>query len=155
MRLRIIAVGTKMPSWVTAGVSEYQKRLPREWKLEWLELPIGQRSKSQDINKAIRAEGESILSALGSKERVIALEVNGKAWSTEQLAEQVADWQMMGQDTTLLIGGPDGLSASCRERAETLWSLSPLTLPHPLVRILLMEQLYRAWSLINNHPYHK
>jgi 23S rRNA (pseudouridine1915-N3)-methyltransferase len=155
MRLRIIAVGTKMPSWVTAGVSEYQKRLPREWKLEWLELPIGQLSKSQDINKAIRAEGESILSALGSKERVIALEVNGKAWSTEQLAEQVADWQMMGQDTTLLIGGPDGLSASCRERAETLWSLSPLTLPHPLVRILLMEQLYRAWSLINNHPYHK
>lgn len=155
MKLRIIAVGTKMPSWVTAGVSEYQKRLPREWKFEWLELPIGQRSKSQDISKAIRAEGEAILAALGPKERVIALEVKGKNWSTEQLAEHVADWQMEGQDTTLLIGGPDGLSASCRERADTLWSLSPLTLPHPLVRVLLVEQLYRAWSLINNHPYHK
>jgi len=144
-----------MPSWVKAGVGEYQKRLPREWKFEWLELPIGQRSKSQDINKAIRAEGESILSVLGPKEKVIALEVKGKHWSTEQLAEQVSNWQMEGQDITLLIGGPDGLSTACRERADILWSLSSLTLPHPLVRVLLVEQLYRAWSLINNHPYHK
>lgn len=144
-----------MPAWVASGVSEYQKRLPREWKFEWLEIPLGQRSKSQDVNKAIRTEGEAILAAINSGEKVIALEVKGKNWSTEQLAKELSAWQMSGQDIVLLIGGPDGLSDSCRERADILWSLSALTLPHPLVRVLLTEQLYRAWSLMNNHPYHK
>ncbi|MGH1441164.1 MAG: 23S rRNA (pseudouridine(1915)-N(3))-methyltransferase RlmH [Cellvibrionaceae bacterium] len=155
MKLRAIAIGTKMPSWVIQGVGEYQKRLPREWKFEWLELPLGQRGKSSDVEKAIRIEGESILSSIGSSEKVIALEVKGKNWSTEQLAKEVSAWQMSGQDIVLLIGGPNGLSQDCRDRADVLWSLSPLTLPHPLVRILLTEQLYRAWTLINNHPYHK
>jgi len=144
-----------MPSWVLQGVGEYQKRLPREWRFEWLELPLGQRGKSQDVDKAIRIESESILSAVNSSEKVVALEVKGKVWSTEQLAEHVKDWQMSAQDIALLIGGPNGLSQACRDRADTLWSLSALTLPHPLVRILLTEQLYRAWTLINNHPYHK
>ncbi len=155
MRIRVLAVGTRMPSWVTAGVDEYQKRLPREWKFEYVELPLGHRGKSQDVAKAIQIEGESILAAIGPQDKVIALDVKGKSWSTEQLSQQVADWQMLGQDIVLLIGGPNGLSAKCLERADQKWSLSALTLPHPLVRIVLVEQLYRAWSLLNNHPYHK
>ncbi len=155
MRIRALAVGTRMPSWVAAGVDEYQKRLPREWKFEYVELPLGQRGKSQDVAKAIQVEGESILSAIGTQDKVIALDVKGKNWSTEHLSQQVADWQMLGQDIVLLIGGPNGLSDACLERADQKWSLSALTLPHPLVRIVLVEQLYRAWSLLNNHPYHK
>jgi 23S rRNA (pseudouridine1915-N3)-methyltransferase len=86
---------------------------------------------------------------------VVAIDVNGKAWSTEELAKQCADWQMDGRNVSLLVGGPNGLASSCLQRADQKWSLSPLTLPHPLVRVLLAEQLYRAWSILNNHPYHK
>lgn len=155
MRIRIIAVGTKMPRWVLDGVNEYQKRLPREWKFEWLELPLAHRAKSHDVTKAIELEGKAILNAINDKEKVVALEVKGKNWSTEILSQNLSDWQMSGQDISILIGGPDGLSAACRERADVQWSLSALTLPHPLVRVLLTEQLYRAWSMLNNHPYHK
>ncbi len=155
MHVRVIAVGTKMPSWVEKGVEEYQKRLPREWRFEWLELPLGQRSKSSAVDKAVQSEGDAILAALQPGEKVIALEVKGKSWSTEQLSAEMSDWQMSGQNIALLIGGPDGLSLACRQRADVQWSLSNLTLPHPMVRILLIEQLYRAWTLLANHPYHK
>ncbi len=155
MRIRVLAIGTRMPGWVNDGVIEYQKRLPREWKFEWVESPLGQRNKSQSITKAIYSEGEAMLAAIGSQERVVALDTKGKSWSTEQLSEELADWQMLGQDVALLIGGPDGLSSACLERANRCWSLSALTLPHPLVRIVLVEQLYRGWSILNNHPYHK
>ena len=155
MRVKVIAVGTRMPEWVTSGVREYQKRLPREWRFEWLELPLGGRGKSRDVNKAVLSEGQSILAAIGKQDRIIALDVKGKPWDTPQLSSQLSNWQMAGQDVSLLIGGPDGLSAECLQQASQRWSLSPLTLPHPLVRIILIEQLYRAWSLLNNHPYHK
>lgn len=155
MRIRVIAVGTRMPTWVSAGIQEYQKRLPREWRFEWIELPLGGRGKSQDVAKAIEAEGKAMLAAIGKNDRVVALDVQGKPWDTPQVSAQLADWQMAGQDLSLLIGGPDGLSPSCLQLSGQRWSLSPLTLPHPLVRIILVEQLYRAWSLLNNHPYHK
>ena len=155
MHVRVLAVGTKMPSWVIRGVEEYQKRLPREWKFEWIEFAIGHRSKSQDVNKAIESEGNAMLSAIHTQEHVIALDVKGKVWSTEQLSSETAQWQMSGQDIALLIGGPDGISPACLARANQCWSLSALTLPHPLVRIVLVEQLYRSWTLLNNHPYHK
>ena len=155
MHVRVLAVGTKMPSWVIQGVEEYQKRLPREWKFEWIEFAIGHRSKSQDVSKAIESEGNAMLSAIHAQEHVIALDVKGKAWSTEQLSSETSQWQMSGQDIALLIGGPDGISPACLARANQRWSLSALTLPHPLVRIVLVEQLYRSWSLLNNHPYHK
>jgi 23S rRNA (pseudouridine1915-N3)-methyltransferase len=155
MRIRVLAVGSKMPSWVLAGVGEYQKRLPREWRFEWLELPLGPRSKSQDSARAIQVESDAMLNSLHSQERVIALEVTGKVWSTEHLSVHLADWQMQGQDIAFLIGGPDGLGAACLARADQHWSLSALTLPHPLVRIVLTEQLYRAWTLLTHHPYHK
>ena len=155
MRIRVLAVGTKMPSWVEAGVAEYQKRFPREWRFEWVELPLGPRTKSANINKAIESEGEAMMAAIDGKEHVVALEVKGKSWSTEELSKQLSNWQMNGQDIVILIGGPDGLSQGCLNRANQKWSLSALTLPHPLVRILLAEQLYRSWTLLNNHPYHK
>lgn len=155
MHVRVLAVGTKMPSWVIQGVEEYQKRLPREWKFEWIEFAIGHRSKSQDVAKAIESEGNAMLSAIHAGEHVIALDVKGKVWSTKQLSSETSQWQMSGQDIALLIGGPDGISSKCLARANQRWSLSALTLPHPLVRIVLVEQLYRSWSLLNNHPYHK
>jgi 23S rRNA (pseudouridine1915-N3)-methyltransferase len=155
MRIRLIAVGTKMPSWVEEGVHEYQKRLPPELKLEVRELPLGKRGKGADIKRAIASEGQQMLSAIGNNDQVIALDVKGKPWSTEQLAKELGDWQLQGDNISLLVGGPDGLAPECLERANKRWSLSPLTLPHPLVRVVLAEQLYRAWTINNNHPYHK
>ena len=144
-----------MPQWVSAGVDEYQKRLPREWRFSIKELNLGQRTKSQDPAKAIEAEADELLKVIAPQEHVVALDVKGKSWSTEALAENLANWQMQGNDITLLIGGPDGLSSRCLARANQRWSLSALTLPHPLVRVLLVEQLYRAWTVNNHHPYHK
>ncbi len=155
MRINLIAVGTRMPAWVEAGVDEYRKRLPPELSLQIREIPLGKRGKNADIARAMAQEGEAMLAAIGARDRVVALEVKGRAWSTEQLAQQLAAWQMSGDDVALLVGGPDGLAPNCQARANERWSLSPLTLPHPLVRVLLAEQLYRAWSINNNHPYHR
>ncbi|WP_317931282.1 23S rRNA (pseudouridine(1915)-N(3))-methyltransferase RlmH [Halioxenophilus sp. WMMB6] len=155
MRVKLIAVGTKMPAWVEQGWMEYHKRLPREFKLELVELPLGQRSKSASVEKAMAAEGERMLAAIPDGDWVVALEVGGQSWSTEKLAANLADWQMQGKNLSLLVGGPDGLARDCLQRANQQWSLSALTLPHPLVRVVLVEQLYRAVSILNNHPYHK
>lgn len=154
MRLRILAVGTRMPGWVETGFAEYHKRMPPEIRVELQEIPPGPRGKGQDVARAVQRESEALLKAVGN-DRVIALEVKGKPWSTPQLAGRLWDWQLSGDHWCLLIGGPDGLSDECRSRAEVQWSLSPLTLPHPLVRIMVMEQLYRAWSINAGHPYHR
>lgn len=155
MRIRIIAVGTKMPDWVEQGYAEYAKRMPRECVVEMVELPLAQRTKNTDIAKAMEKEGESMLAMVGKGEQIIVLDVKGKPWSTEQLAENMASWKMSGTNYCLLIGGPDGLAPACLTMAAVKWSLSPLTLPHPLVRIVLIEQLYRACTILQNHPYHK
>ena len=155
MHIKVLAVGTKMPQWVSHGVDEYQKRLPREWRFTIKELNLAQRTKSQDPAKAIEREADELLKAIAPQEHVVALDVTGTSWSTEKLAQNMAQWQMQGADITLLIGGPDGLSPRCIARANQRWSLSALTLPHPLVRVLLVEQLYRAWTVNNHHPYHK
>ncbi len=155
MKVRIIAVGTKMPAWVEQGYAEYAKRMPRDCVVELVELPLAQRGKNTDIARAMEKEGEEMLAAIGKGEQVIALDVKGKSWSTEQLAEQMANWRMSGSNYCLLIGGPDGLAPQCLAKAQIHWSLSALTLPHPLVRILVIEQLYRACSILQNHPYHK
>lgn len=155
MKLRIIAVGTKMPKWVYDGYDDYAKRMPRDCSLEVVELPMGPRGKNADLARAIAKEGEAMMAAIGKGDRVIALEVKGKSWSTEQLAGKLENWRMEGCNYSLLIGGPDGLAPECVARADAKWSLSALTLPHPLVRIVVAEQLYRAWTLLNNHPYHK
>jgi 23S rRNA (pseudouridine1915-N3)-methyltransferase len=155
MRIRVIAVGTKMPSWVEQGVKEYQKRLPPELKLEIKELALGKRGKGADIQRAIKSEGQQMLAAIGKGDTIIALDVLGKPWSTEKLAKELKDWQLQGNNVSLLIGGPDGLAPECLALAQKKWSLSALTMPHPLVRILLTEQLYRAWTINSNHPYHR
>lgn len=155
MRLRIIAIGTKMPDWVEAGCNEYLKRLPSELNLEIIELPLGQRGKGADLKRAITREGEAMLKAIGEQDYVIALDVLGKPWSTKQLAIKLQQWQLSGDNFSLLIGGPDGLAPECLKRANSKWSLSALTLPHPLVRILLVEQIYRAGTINSGHPYHR
>lgn len=155
MKIKLIAVGTKMPAWVNEGFQDYVKRLPKDFALELVEIPMAPRGKNTDIAKAIHKEGDSMLDAIPANDKVIALEVLGKSWSTEQLAEQAKDWRMMGKNISLLVGGPDGLDPRCSARADQKWSLSALTLPHPVVRVILAEQVYRAWTLMNNHPYHR
>ena len=155
MKIKLLAVGTKMPAWVTTGINEYTKRMPREMSVEIIELPIGPRGKGADLKRAIKKEGDAMLAAIPSGDWVVALEVTGKTWSTEQLAGQMESWQLKGRNLSLLIGGPDGLDPRCSALADQKWSLSALTLPHPMVRILLSEQLYRAWSVIQGHPYNK
>lgn len=155
MRVRLIAIGGKMPRWVTDGYNEYAKRLPQDMQLELVELSLGHRGKNSDVARAKKLEGDQMLAAIPKGDRVIALEVGGKSWSTEQLADQLEDWRMDGRNVSLLVGGPDGLDSRCVALADQKWSLSALTLPHPLVRVLLAEQLYRAWTVIQGHPYHK
>lgn len=151
----MLAVGTRMPEWVKSGYDEYARRLPRDCSLQLKEIPLAQRGKNTDIARAIDKEGTALLSAISPGDRVVALDVCGNSINTDQLAHTLKRWQQDGRDTCFLIGGPDGLSARCLAAAHEKWSLSALTLPHPLVRILLAEQLYRAWSLLQNHPYHR
>ncbi len=144
-----------MPAWVTQGVNEYVRRMPNECQVKFKELPLGQRAKSRNIQQAMQQEEKSILAAIPANTQVIALEVTGCHWSTEELSHNMRDWMQSGKDIALLIGGPDGMTQTCSDRAQQKWSLSNLTLPHPLVRIILAEQLYRALMIIKNHPYHK
>lgn len=155
MIIRILAIGTKMPSWVTEGFQDYAKRFTSGSSLELYEIPAEKRSKNADIPRIIEREGEKLLAAIKPHHHVIALDVKGHAWSTEQLTGQLKHWQTDGRHVDLLIGGPDGLSQACLQKAHGKWSLSPLTLPHPLVRIILAEQLYRGLSILQNHPYHR
>ena len=155
MQINLIAVGTRMPDWITAGYTEYARRLPRECCLNLVEVALAKRTRSGPTARAIEEEGRRMLAAIPGRDRVIALDVGGRAWSTEQLAGQLGEWMHDGRDVSLLVGGPDGLAGACLERAGQRWSLSPLTLPHPLVRVVLAEQLYRAWTLTTGHPYHR
>ena len=155
MHLKVISVGQRMPEWVNAGFETYSKRFPREMRLELVEIPLGQRGRKSDPAKAMEKEGEQMRAALKPSDHAVALELDGRSWSTEQLAGQLENWQMQGQNIAFLIGGPDGLAPACRERAAQRWSVSPLTLPHPMVRVLIAEQLYRAWTINQNHPYHR
>ena len=155
MKLNLLAVGNKMPGWVDEGYQEYAKRLPRECQLRLQEITPAKRGKSGGAAQWMEEEGERILAEIPNNHHVVSLEVTGKPWRTEQLAEQMAHWLADGRDVSLMVGGPDGLSHKCRQRADQKWSLSALTLPHPIVRILLAEQLYRAWTVLQNHPYHR
>lgn len=155
MKLQLIAVGTKMPDWVTQGFNQYQKRFPRDMPFELIEIPAGKRSKNADIPRILQKEGEQILSAIPKNNHIVTLDLPGKPWTTSELAQQLNKWQLDGRDVSLLIGGPEGLAPSCKQAAQQSWCLSKLTLPHPLVRILVAESLYRAWSINNNHPYHR
>ena len=155
MKSSLLAAGTKMPDWINTGFHDYAKRLTDDVRLEVVEIPAGKRGKNADIARLTEKEGEAQLAAIGSNDRVIALEVGGKALSTEELSQMLGTWLQEGRNISLLIGGPEGLSPAASARADQQWSLSRLTLPHPLVRVLLAEQLYRAWTLLKGHPYHR
>ncbi|HEY8011352.1 MAG TPA: 23S rRNA (pseudouridine(1915)-N(3))-methyltransferase RlmH [Rudaea sp.] len=155
MRATLIAVGERMPAWVTEGYSEYAKRLSHELPLQLLEISTKSRGRNNDLARVVADEGAAMLAAIPKGAHVVALDGRGKSFSSEQLAEQLARWRMQGSDLAFLIGGPEGLAPAALERAQQHWSLGPATLPHPLVRIMLAEQLYRAVSLLNNHPYHR
>ncbi|HEC29178.1 MAG TPA: 23S rRNA (pseudouridine(1915)-N(3))-methyltransferase RlmH [Gammaproteobacteria bacterium] len=155
MHIYLIAAGNRMPAWVEEAYKDYASRLPKECSLNLLEINPGKRYKGADIDRIGMEEGERILAAIPKSCQVIALDVGGKAWSTEQLAGQLENWMQSGQDVALLVGGPEGLSDACYKRAGQRWSLSPLTLPHPMVRVILAEQMFRAWSIIARHPYHR
>lgn len=155
MKIHLIAVGQKMPAWINQGYQEYARRLPAECSLRLIEIAALRRGKNADLKRIAEQEAQSLLAAVPKGAMIIALDERGQQWTTRQLAEQFDDWRQQAVDVALLVGGPDGLADSCRQRARVLWSLSPLTLPHALVRVLVAEQLYRAWSIGVGHPYHR
>ena len=155
MKTRLISVGERMPSWVADGFAEYRKRLSHELPLELVEIPLGARGKGRDSARAIADEGAAVLGALPKDTHVVALDGRGKTWSSEQLSAELARWRMGGRDLAILIGGPDGHAADVIARADQRWSLGPLTLPHMLVRLVVVEQLYRATTMLAGHPYHR
>jgi 23S rRNA (pseudouridine1915-N3)-methyltransferase len=155
MHARLIAVGERMPGWVAAGFAEYRKRLSRELPLELVEIKPGHRGKGADDVRAMQDEGAAMLALLTRDTHVVALDGRGQSWSSAALAEQLAQWRMAGRDLAFLIGGPDGHARDVLARADQVWSLGPLTMPHMLVRLLLAEQLYRATTIVAGHPYHR
>jgi 23S rRNA (pseudouridine1915-N3)-methyltransferase len=155
MRIYLISVGQRMPVWIAEGYAEYAKRLPPECALKLVEIDPLRRGKTTVPAVARGDEGRRMLLALPKGAGVVALDGGGQNWSTEQLAQHLRTWLAAGRDCALLIGGADGLAPECLSRADQRWSLSALTFPHPLVRVIVAEQLYRAWSLLNGHPYHR
>ncbi len=155
MKLLILAVGHKMPSWITEGFSEYAKRMPREAKIELIEIKPEPRSSGKSPAQIMEAEAQRIRAALPASALCIALDEHGATPTTKQLSQQMQDWMRQGRDVAFIIGGADGLHESVKHQAQHLMALSALTLPHGMVRVLLAEQLYRAHSLMHNHPYHR
>ena len=155
MRIYLLAIGTKMPQWVSKGYEEYSHRMPSKCKLILKEIISEKRNKNSNIETIQNKEAKKLLNAIPKNTRVVALHSQGTTWSTEKLAAQMENWMMSGQDIALLIGGPDGLTPELLNQANEHWSLSNLTFPHPLVRIIVAEQLYRAWTITENHPYHR
>jgi 23S rRNA (pseudouridine1915-N3)-methyltransferase len=155
MQIYLIAVGKNLPQWIEQGFSEYAKRLPANFKLNLIEISAQKRSKNSNVAQILAQESSRILEAIPAKSLIVALDERGTILSTPKLAMKLQNWQENFQSISLLIGGPDGLSKTCLDRASFQWSLSELTLPHHLVRIVVAEQLYRAWSILQNHPYHR
>lgn len=144
-----------MPSWVAEGYRDYDQRLRSVQPIELIEVPLAKRTKNTDIAKAMNTEAEALQKHIRESDKVIVLDVKGKALSTPGLARKLSDWQMNRQDIAIVIGGPDGLAPVFRSKSYEAWSLSALTLPHPIVRIMLIEQLYRGLMINANHPYHR
>jgi len=154
VRVRIVALGHRMPAWIGAGFDEYAKRLPREWAFELVELKPGARDRGRTTRQILAAEGARIATACTGY-RIVALDERGTAWTTQQFAAQLARRQARGDDLAFVIGSADGLSAEVKAAADAMLAVSAMTLPHGVVRVLLAEQLYRAHTLLAGHPYHR
>lgn len=155
MRILLVAVGERVPDWVGAGFDEYAKRLPAQMRLELRTVRGGRRTKGADVARLVREEGARLLAAVPASARVVALDRAGRELSTAELAAELQAQLARGEDLALLVGGPEGLSTECLARAHARWSLSRLTLAHALVRVVVAEQIYRAWSILNKLPYHR
>ena len=155
MRITILSVGHRMPAWIQDGFHEYARRMPPEVRVELTEVKPEERGPGRSTDKAKALEGERILAALPQGASLLALDERGKSVSTQGLSVMLAEWMRDASHPAFAIGGADGLSDEVKARADKLVSLSALTLPHGLVRVLLAEQLYRAWSLLARHPYHR
>jgi len=155
MQFVVTAIGQRMPGWVQDAWSEYARRFPKPFSLDLREIPLQKRGRNADVDRYREAEGEALLAAAPSGFRIIALDERGNQSTTLELSAQMENWMREERGACFLVGGPDGLSRECRLQAHQVWSLSRLTLPHPMVRVILAEQLYRAWSITQNHPYHR
>ncbi len=155
MRIQILAVGTRMPAWVNQGVEDYLRRLPRHIDCSFREIPAAQRSAGSTVEMIKHKEAEALLKAARAADYTVALDERGSRCSSTGLADHLQDWLDNYSRVALLVGGADGLDDRCKQAADQVWSLSDLTLPHPLVRIILAEQIYRAWTLLQGHPYHR
>ncbi len=155
LKISVLSIGGKMPGWVDAGSAEYSKRLNEFCRLQWIELPLAKRNKGASIDALLEKEAETIKQHLPKSARYIALAIDGKSRTSEQLSKHLEQLQQIDSHLCLIIGGPDGLSSEILNLCHEKWSLSPLTLPHPLVRIIVLETLYRCFSIQFNHPYHK
>lgn len=155
MKIRLLTVGHKQPAWVQQGIAEYEKRLPREWGFQLVEIKPEARTSGAGTEKVQAAEGKRLRAAIPKGAWVVALDERGEAWTTAVLAERLQRWLQQGRDVALLVGGADGLDPTLRAEANQRVALSAMTLPHGLVRIVVVEQLYRAASLLQGHPYHK
>jgi 23S rRNA (pseudouridine1915-N3)-methyltransferase len=155
LKITLITIGNKMPAWVDQAVKEYSKRLQDGISVTIVEIPLMRRGKSSDITRIMEKEMSMMRAAIPNNARLIALDITGESFTSERLAEKIARLQQVASHLCFLIGGPEGLSAELITQSDERWSLSMLTLPHTLVRVTLLEALYRAWSILQNHPYHK
>ncbi|MFV2003859.1 MAG: 23S rRNA (pseudouridine(1915)-N(3))-methyltransferase RlmH [Gammaproteobacteria bacterium] len=155
MKINIIAIGGKMPTWVEQASQDFTKRLPAEIKINSILIPLIKRGKNPDIKRIVRDESRKLVAALPKNSLLVVLDVLGKSVTTMKLSSMLESWLQQGQDISIIIGGPDGVSDELLSQASLKLSLSELTFPHPLVRVILIEQIYRAWSILNNHPYHR
>lgn len=156
MKIKLLALGEKMPAWVQEGVNEYQKRLTgSSIQLQVIELPIAKRTKTGSVDGWLAQEAKTVLSKLNEQDHLVILDVQSKLISTEELARKMEIWQQNTPNVTILIGGPDGIDVSIKRLAKEKISLSKMTFPHPIVRIIFAEQIYRAWTILQGHPYHK
>jgi 23S rRNA (pseudouridine1915-N3)-methyltransferase len=155
VKINLIAIGNKMPHWVDIASNDFIKRLPAEIKINSILLPLIKRGKNPDIPRIIRDESRKLLIAVPKDSLLVVLDVLGKPVTTMNFSSMLDTWMQQGQDISIVIGGPDGVSNELLSQARQKISLSTLTFPHPLVRVILLEQIYRAWSILNNHPYHR
>jgi len=155
VKIQLIAIGTRTPGWVSSGFDEYARRLPRHLALELVEVAAVNRNRAADVNRTKREEGSRLLNRVPEDSHLVALTETGTTVTTRCLASVLNTWMGSGRDVAMMIGGADGLSKDCLDRADESWSLSALTFPHALVRVIIAEQMFRAWSIISNHPYHR